>query len=51
MNRKALFWPLAAMLLTACEEGAGIEITALIHQKEKETTSQGLPVRSFLLRD
>ncbi len=21
MNRKALFWPLAAMLLTACEKG------------------------------
>ena len=23
MNRKALFWPLAAVLLTACEKGLG----------------------------
>ena len=52
MNRKALFWPLAAMLLTACEKGleddvlTKLTVTALDQNDNiiKEKVFENVPV-------
>ena len=44
MNRKVLFWPLAAMLLTACEKGLDEDISGkkdanvILHFTQYETS-------------